>query len=112
MALNVVYVDDEGELCEIFADFFTSKDVGVTAFTDAKQAIDHINKNNVDLVFLDFRLPGIRGDELAKEIPDHIPRYLLTGELDVKTIVPFKEILRKPYDIEKIVTIINAHKRP
>ena len=54
MPLNIVYLDDEVELCSIFAEIFNTSDVCITTFSDHELAIKHIEKQTPDLVFVDF----------------------------------------------------------
>ena len=106
MPLKVYYIDDEESLCENFVDFFASEAVEVTTFTDPAKAIALTQTNPPDLFFIDFRLPSTTGDEVAKSIAADIPKYLITGDINVKTEYQFKAVFDKPYapeDIQKVL---------
>ncbi len=109
MRLKVYYLDDEADLCENFSDFFTSEQVQVTTFVDPKVAIDAIRNNPPDLLFVDYRLPGTTGDELAKTVDPKIPKFLITGENFVKTECNFEKVLNKPYKVSDILQIISNY---
>jgi DNA-binding response OmpR family regulator len=109
MALKVLFVDDEVDLCEIFKESYSSKDVMVLAFNDPLSALDYCNKNQVDLIFLDFRMPKINGDELASKLSVRAPIYLITGESNLNPKFKFKGVISKPFDFAKIKAIIEDH---
>lgn len=111
MPLKVYYLDDEVELCENFADYFESVDVQVTTFTDPKQAIDSIKSNPPDLIFVDYRLPGTTGDQVALALDPRIPKILITGDLSVVTSYEFIAILSKPFKHSDIYDILGRYRK-
>jgi CheY-like chemotaxis protein len=108
MLLKVYYLDDEEALCENFVDYFTSPEVVVSTFTDPLVAIETIKKNPPDIFFVDYRMPGMSGDEVAKVLDPKLPKYLITGELDLKTEYKFDKVLSKPYDEADIAGLISS----
>ncbi len=107
MALNIVYIDDEVELGTIFAEIFSSPDVLINIFSTPESALEHIRKNSANLVFIDFRLNGTTGDQVALKMDPAIPKVLVTGDLNVRTIYPFKHVFNKPFDIGDVQQYIN-----
>jgi DNA-binding response OmpR family regulator len=115
MPIKIVYVDDEPDLCEMFADLFSSPDILVTTYTNPDLAIEEIRKNPPDLIFLDYRLPKTNGDKIALELANHIPKVLVTGDVAVKTEYPFLKHFGKPYtraEILKFISEIRAKLKP
>ncbi len=108
MSVRVLYLDDEIELCEIFADEFANENIQISTFTDPQKAIDFAVKNPPDVIFLDYRLVATSGEIVAKEMANSIPKYLITGEISVNADYPFVEILAKPYDIKYIKKILDS----
>ena len=108
MPIKVYYLDDEQALCENFADYFASEAVEVTTFTDPAKAIALTQTNPPDLFFVDFRLPSTTGDEVAKSIAADIPKYLITGDVSVKTEYKFKAVFNKPYKSEDILQVLDG----
>lgn len=96
MPLKVVYLDDEPDLLSNFQALFHSEDVEVTVFSNPEEALREIPKINPDLVVCDYRLPNTTGDEVALQLPEHLHKVLLTGELDVEVKANFRQIFRKP----------------
>lgn len=103
---TVFFVDDEPELCELYQDIFASKQVVVKAFVSPSDMLIEIKLSRPHLVFLDYRMPGMRGDEVAKLLPEDIPKYMITGEANVRPDYQFVKILDKPPDIDEIFKII------
>lgn len=109
MPLKVYYLDDEGALCETFFDNFSDEKIQIQTFTEPSLFIEVANKNPPDLVFIDYRLPGTTGDKVAQNLPPHIPKYLVTGDLLVKPDYKFIAILEKPTRHKLIETIFEHH---
>lgn len=108
MPLKVYYLDDEEDLCEIFVDYFASEAVEVTTFTAPSLAFDTAKINPPDILFIDYRLPGTTGDEVAKSMAADIPKYLITGDISVKTEYQFKAVFNKPYKPEDIQQVLDG----
>lgn len=108
MPFKIVYLDDEQGLLEIFSENFSGKDREITTFSDPKAAIPALKANPPDILFIDYRLPGYTGDEIAKMLDPQIYKVLLTGDLDPKCSYPFQAIFEKPYTkkLDEIEAII------
>ncbi len=111
MPLNVFYLDDEPDLLESFKDSFETNCVKVTTFQKPEDCLSAIQKKSPDLLFLDFRLPGSTGDELAREISDSIPKVLVTGDLSVETKAHFVAVVHKPFNHGLVESIIDRYLR-
>jgi DNA-binding NtrC family response regulator len=108
VALKIYYVDDETDLCEMFEDLFLEKDILIKTFSHPLKALEEINLNPPDLLFTDYRMPGLNGEELAKKTSHSIKKYLVSGENTIITDYPFEQILTKPLNIELIQEIIRT----
>jgi DNA-binding response OmpR family regulator len=106
--LKVAYIDDEQDLCDIFKEMFATPQVDVDVYSDSSAGIAACQKKTYDILFLDYRLPGTTGDEVAKRIPAGPRIYLMTGENNPVTSYPFVAILPKPFDYPAIEAIIKA----
>lgn len=110
--MKIIFVDDENELCEIFRESFSIKgEVEVLTFGDIESCKDYMSKNEVALMFIDYRMSRMNGVDFAKACDANVPKFLLTGELDPQ--VPeqlFKGIVFKPFEDEEIQSIINARR--
>jgi DNA-binding NtrC family response regulator len=102
MPLEVVYIDDELDLCDLFSEAFTSPKVNIATFIDPNVALASIATKAPDVIFIDFRLPNITGDKIALKIDPKIVKVLITGDLQVKVEGIFDRIFYKPVDFEQL----------
>lgn len=108
--ITVIYIDDEPDLCEIFSDLYGDTEISIQTFTDPHVGLKAINESKPDVIFLDLRIPGMSGDELASKITHSAPIYLMTGDLQPNLKFKFEGILPKPFNDEKIRAAINSAK--
>lgn len=106
MAINVVYIDDEELLCQMFKEYLHSAEINITVFTDEEIAIAHCNKSNPELIFIDYRLKKLNGADVAKVIIGDSIKILITGELNVIMDPCFDHKIEKPYRLAEIKKII------
>lgn len=112
MSINVVYIDDEEMLCQMFKEYLQSDEIDLKVFTDEEPGIEHCNNSKPDLIFIDFRLKKQNGVDVAKAITCDSIKVLITGELDVTMDVCFDHKIEKPYRLADIKNyIIEAVKR-
>ena len=56
MKLNIFYVDDEQDLCDIFEELNQSDRLNIKTYVDPVAAVADALKDPPDLVFMDYRL--------------------------------------------------------
>ena len=103
----MLFLDDEPALCEIFADDFSSETIQVNTFTEPNLAIEHAREHPPDLIFLDYRLPQTTGDAVAQLMAPGIPKYLVTGDIHVKTNYVFTAVFTKPASPKEILALFS-----
>jgi DNA-binding NtrC family response regulator len=90
-------------------------DYNVQTFLSAKEAMEYITNNDVDLVISDFLMPEMDGITFlagVRDIKPEIPRIILTGYADkenaIKAIneVGLYQYIEKPWDNEDLMIII------
>ncbi|MGD9825643.1 sigma-54-dependent transcriptional regulator [Desulfobacter sp.] len=118
--VKILIVDDEKDFVEMFSLRLTRQGEKVSAAYSGQEALDLLEKTEIDVVILDIRMPGMDGIETLKKIKAGHPLVeviLLTGHGSTETAVEgMKEgafdYLMKPADFEDIsVKLANAWKR-
>ena len=66
--IKILWVDDEIDLLKSHILFLENKEYSVTKCTNGADAIDMVQKENFDIVFLDENMPGLTGLETLNEI--------------------------------------------
>ncbi len=111
---NILIVDDEKGIRDGLKLFL--KREGHLMFTaeDGKEALEILEKNDIDLVISDLRMPHINGDELLAFIKKDYPGVkviILTGHGTVENAVEAMrngayDFLIKPLNLEKLGLIV------
>lgn len=111
---NILIVDDEKGIRDGLRLFL--KREGHLTFTaaDGQEAIEILEKNDIDLVISDLKMPRIDGDELLAFIKKNYPCIkviILTGHGTVETAVESMrngayDFLIKPLNLEKLGLIV------
>jgi len=112
MPLKVYYLDDEVDLLEVFYDAYNSQEIEVKVFNRPQDLIETAEVDPPDLVFIDHRLPGTTGDEVALKLDPAIKKILVTGELNVETHESFIMKLEKPIRRDKVRSLLNSYLSP
>lgn len=79
--IKILWVDDEIELLKPHILFLETKNYHVTPCQSGADAIEEIQKNNYDIVFLDENMPGLTGLETLSEIKakqSNLPVVMIT----------------------------------
>ncbi|MBI4846508.1 MAG: response regulator [Candidatus Omnitrophica bacterium] len=91
---KILLVDDEVQILDVFDELLTMKGYTVIKTANARYGLEIINKeNNIDLILLDLRMPGMNGTEFLQEMKKagrDIPVIIVTGNIDG---VDFKQSL-------------------
>jgi len=98
---NILIVDDDEDLTNLFQTFLEYDGYKVNAFTDPIDALNSFKKNTYDLGLLDLKMPRMCGIKLSQKLKNIDPTLLF------RFITAHKEYIErlkknKP-DIEKIV---------
>ncbi len=119
--LNILVVDDEDDIREMPLMVLKNAGMNVIAVSTAEQAQKSLEDAEVDLLVLDWMLPGISGIELTRRLKND-PRYnalpiiLLTARVEkIDRIRAFKvgvnDYITKPFSpndlIIRIKSVIN-----
>ncbi|HEY7415283.1 MAG TPA: sigma 54-interacting transcriptional regulator, partial [Ktedonobacteraceae bacterium] len=114
MSYGIVIIDDEPHLPHQFARYLKRQGYEVYVASDGEAGIQQLQRNTIDLVLLDMRLPKLNGLEVLARIrkldPD-IPVVILTAYGDVQTAVQAMKLgaadyLMKGFDLDTLLLIV------
>ena len=111
---SLLIADDEKNIRSGLELAFTDEGYSVITACDGKEAWDKLQKNNVDLVITDLRMPEMDGYELLKRISSSyptLPVIVLTGHGTIETAVETMrdgavDFFTKPVDIDKLSLVV------
>lgn len=114
MSLTILIIDDEPNLPHQLARYLGKRGYEVVTAADGDAGLAELQKNTVDLLLLDVRLPGKSGLEILEEIrqtdPD-LPVIMLTAFGDVQTAVTAMKLgafdyLIKGFDLTELLLVV------
>jgi excisionase family DNA binding protein len=116
---KILVIDDEEEICTLFRDTLGEAGHAVMTINDSVKALEMVNSQDYDLVFLDLRMPTMDGAELFRQIrltkPD-LPVTVITGypnsELMMKALAygPLG-VIKKPFRGSDILAAVETYLR-
>lgn len=115
-ALRLLVVDDNVELAENVAEVFEDAGCACDVVDTAEGACAKMREHSYDGVLTDFRLPGMSGLQLIREVRrtgDDTPLVMLSGFADDSVVRSAREagalaVLAKPLNMEKLVGIVDT----
>jgi len=112
--VNILVVDDEEDLCNIFSKVLTSAGYNVDTAMSGEESIVKAKKKLYQIIFMDIKLPDIDGVEAflkIKKISPESTTVMMTG-YSVEDLIK-KAIkngaytcLHKPFNISEILDVI------
>ena len=89
-------IDDDPLICQLVNHFCGKiEDISSTTLSNSGfEALSLINKYEYDLIFLDYNLPDLNGEQLLGIIPHHTPVIMITSN---------KEFASESYNYEHII---------
>ena len=114
MKHTIVIIDDDEVIRLMLQEVLKNEGLRIVTFADCQQALDYIENNQVAVVVTDIMLPGMKGNELIKDIRERnafvqivvvtayptLALFLELGELGVA------DVLIKPSDCDEVLEVI------
>lgn len=112
----ILLVDDEAEFASTLAERLNLRNFDASVADDGESALERLKAagpENVDLVLLDVKLPGMDGIEVlrrVKELRRDLPVILLTGQAGAKDGIEGMKLgasgyLNKPVDLQELLDL-------
>ncbi len=114
----VLLVDDEVPFVETMTKRLSKRQLMVLSAYSGREALEKLEKNAVDVVILDVKMPGMDGIETLREIKKAYPLVeviMLTGHATIETAVEGMRLgafdyLMKPCEIEELLAKVDEAK--
>ncbi|TWP22830.1 response regulator transcription factor [Apibacter muscae] len=113
--ISCIIVDDEPMALQLIENYVnqTAYLELIGKFNNAIEVLDFINKQKVDLIFLDIQMPELNGLQLAETIKDHT-KIIFTTAFDQYALEGYKvnalDYLLKPFDYKEFILAANKAK--
>ena len=109
--MKIMLVDDEERFLSTTQKLLARKGVDVVTATSGSEALNKLHMENVHVVILDVKMPGMDGIATLKAIKERYPLIeviMLTGHATVESAVDglksgATDYLMKPTDIDELV---------
>jgi DNA-binding response OmpR family regulator len=99
---HVLVLDDDPDIRGLLRDYLGANDLRVSAAATGREALELLQKESIDLVVLDLRLPGEDGFEIARRIrgSSKVPVLILSGRADEADRVMGLELAADDYVVK------------
>ena len=105
---EILFVEDDASILELFAQAFSKAGYGVQTAGNAEEAQEILKTRHFNVMFLDLALPGMSGIDLCKKIKKEKPLtivFAVTGYASVFELsdcreAGFEDYFTKPADLQ------------
>ena len=115
MRYDVLIVDDETMLANMTAEYFNAFDVKTVTVAAAKECLDFLKGNEVDLILLDINLIGSSGFDLCRVIREDydtpiffVSARISTDDMMIALNIGGDDYITKPYELNVLLAKIKA----
>ncbi|MCU9815750.1 response regulator transcription factor [Paraclostridium sp. AKS73] len=115
---NILVVDDEKEIVELIELYFRNNDYKIFKAYDGIEAINFIDKNDVNLAIVDIMMPNLNGYSLIQNIRTklNIPIIVISAKVEgydkiLALDMGADDYVTKPFDPLELLARVNAQIR-
>lgn len=109
--MKILVVDDEKNIRKTLTDILEDEGYTVLSATSGEEGLQILEQDNIDLMLLDVKLPGMDGIEILKQVRKDFPNLdviMISGHSTIKTAVQAVQMgaynfLEKPLSLHKII---------
>jgi len=115
MPPSVLVVDDDRDTCRNLADILADMGYRVDTASDGPSALELVRRNPYDVALLDFKMPGMNGLELYREVKKLragtvaiiVSAYTNTATKEEALGAGAWQVLAKPVDLTKLLGLVD-----
>jgi DNA-binding response OmpR family regulator len=114
-APHILVIDDDPDIRELIAEYLGNHDMRVSTGSSGKDLFAVVDRESIDLVLLDLKLPGEDGMQLGKTLRDRatVPIIFLTGRNEEADRVMGLELgaddyVTKPFSPRELLARVRA----
>src|SRR5688572_8801290 len=112
--MKVALIDDDAAVLQSLRMLLQHRGLNVNCFASVENFLQQPDRDGVDCVVSDVRLPGMSGLDLQRELTHRkssIPVILITGHGDVEMAVAAlkqgaSDFIEKPFDDDRLIASI------
>ena len=112
---HILVIDDDPAICELVVEYLEGNGMRVSAGSSGRDMVEIIDREAIDLVLLDLKLPHEDGMQLARSLRERatIPIVLLTGRVEEADRVMGLELgaddyITKPFSPRELLARLRA----
>ena len=112
---HILVIDDDPDVCELVVEYLSKNDMRVSAGGSGREMFEMFDREPIDLVLLDLKLPGEDGMQLARTLRERatVPIVLLTGRNEEADRVMGLELgaddyVTKPFSLRELLARVRA----
>ena len=115
---KILIVDDDVEYCEGLSEILQDEGFAVETVFEGCGGKEKIEKNDYDLVILDFKMFGLNGIEILKDMKKkkHNHKFfIISGKFQIEHSLKEEQlfnfvagVMQKPFEVEELLAKIRA----
>jgi len=114
--INTIIIDDEPKAIEVLQRYANDTDIieVKNSFRDPVKAVDYLQNNKIDLIFLDINMPKLNGIEFLNVL-DQKPKVIFTTAYSEYALESYDyntvDYLLKPIDFKRFLKAVTKAKK-
>lgn len=112
---RILIVDDEPKIVDVVKSYLEHSSFTVVSASNGRQAYEKLEKENPDLIILDWMLPDTTGVEICRTIrqKSNVPILMLTAKVEEENILQglqtgADDYVTKPFSPRQLVARVEA----
>ncbi|MES2112651.1 MAG: response regulator [Bacteroidota bacterium] len=115
MRKRILMLDDNQDVLDVVKEALLYEHFEVTIISETENIIENINRHKPDLLMLDYKMSGLRGDDICRQVKAHptlnnIPVIICSAYLNKDDILlcGCDAIISKPFGLDELIDTVNG----